>query len=86
MTEVGSEEWLVEQRKCMVERDLSSRGVVDEAVLAAMGMVPRERFLPDEVSEFAYEDHPLPIAEGQTISQPYIVAVMAEALRRRPRL
>lgn len=68
----------------MVERDIASRGVRDEAVLAAMRSVPRHRFLPARMEEFAYEDSPLPIAEGQTISQPYIVAVMAEALALSP--
>lgn len=63
----------------MVERDIAARGVGDAGVLAAMGTVPRERFVPAGQAEFAYEDHPLPIAQGQTISQPYIVAVMAEA-------
>ena len=63
----------------MVERDLAARGVRHAGVLRAMGTVPRERFLPDDLAEFAYDDHPLPIVEGQTISQPYIVAVMAEA-------
>jgi protein-L-isoaspartate(D-aspartate) O-methyltransferase len=64
----------------MVERQVSSRGIRSELVLAAMRSVPREKFLPDSMHEFAYEDSPLPIAEGQTISQPYIVALMTEAL------
>jgi len=68
----------------MVERQIISRGVNDPRVLAAMTAVPRERFVPDQVSEFAYEDAPLPIEEGQTISQPYIVAVMLEALKLQP--
>jgi len=70
---------LGERRRRMVERDIASRGVADERVLKAMRIVPRERFLPAEMAEFAYEDTPLPIEEGQTISQPMIVAVMAEA-------
>jgi protein-L-isoaspartate(D-aspartate) O-methyltransferase len=64
----------------MVERNIAARGVRDDLVLEAMRKVPRELFLPDELREFAYEDSPLPIAGEQTISQPYIVAFMAEAL------
>ena len=67
-------------RKQMVERDIAARGVRDELVLDAMRKVPRELFLPKNLREFAYEDSPLPIAGEQTISQPYIVAFMAEAL------
>ena len=67
-------------RKEMVERDIAARGVRDELVLDAMRNVPRELFLPKDLREFAYEDTPLPIAGEQTISQPYIVAFMAEAL------
>lgn len=63
----------------MVERDIGGRGVRHAGVLRAMGTVPRERFIPADQAEFAYEDHPLPIAQGQTISQPYIVAAMVEA-------
>src|SRR3954469_24960942 len=63
----------------MVEGDLRRRGVQDERVLAAMGSVPRERFVPEALAEHAYGDGALPLAEGQTISQPYIVAAMAEA-------
>lgn len=63
----------------MVQRDIAGRGVRHPAVLRAMATVPRETFLTPDLAEFAYEDHPLPIAEGQTISQPYIVAVMLEA-------
>ena len=64
----------------MVERAIVARGVRSEAVLRAMRSVPREAFLPRQLREFAYEDSPLPIEEGQTISQPYIVAFMTEAL------
>src|SRR5665213_1485689 len=67
-------------RNDMVERDIAARGVRDELVLDAMRTVPRELFLPKSLQEFAYEDSPLPIAGEQTISQPYIVAFMAEAL------
>jgi protein-L-isoaspartate(D-aspartate) O-methyltransferase len=65
----------------MVDRHIRARGVHDERVLAAMLAVQREAFLPPELADFAYEDRPLPIAAGQTISQPYIVAVMTEALQ-----
>ncbi|NVN87286.1 MAG: protein-L-isoaspartate(D-aspartate) O-methyltransferase [Rhodopseudomonas sp.] len=64
----------------MVARNIAARGVRDELVLDAMRKVPRELFLPENMREFAYEDAPLPIAGEQTISQPYIVAFMAEAL------
>jgi protein-L-isoaspartate(D-aspartate) O-methyltransferase len=63
----------------MVERQLEARGIRDPHVLAAMAEVPRERFVPERLAEFAYEDGPLPIGEDQTISQPYIVALMIEA-------
>jgi protein-L-isoaspartate(D-aspartate) O-methyltransferase len=69
-----------EQRRRMVEVQLEARGIQDQAVLQAMRNVPREAFVPLEHREAAYEDGPLPIGEGQTISQPYIVACMTEAL------
>jgi len=68
-----------EQRTRMVERQLRARGIGSARVLAAMGEVPRESFVPERLREFAYEDGPLPIGEEQTISQPYIVALMIEA-------
>jgi len=64
----------------MVEQQLRGRDVVDERVLAAMERVPRELFVPDRLQRRAYEDAALPIGEGQTISQPYMVARIAEAL------
>lgn len=64
----------------MVESQLRARGIRDERVLAAMFRVPRHEFVPEEYRDQAYEDHPIPIGEGQTLSQPYIVAVMLEAL------
>ena len=64
----------------MIERAIVARGVRSEQVLRAMRSVSREAFLPRQLREFAYEDSPLPIEEGQTISQPYIVAFMTEAL------
>ncbi len=67
-------------REHMVENQIAARGVRSEIVLDAMRKVSREAFLPERLREFAYEDLPLPIAAGQTISQPYIVALMTEAL------
>ena len=67
-------------RRRMVERDLAGRGISDRLVLDAMAEVPREAFVPADLQEFAYEDSALPIAAGQTISQPYIVARMIQAL------
>jgi protein-L-isoaspartate(D-aspartate) O-methyltransferase len=71
-------------RTMMVERQIRARGIRDARVLAAMATVPREAFLPESLAEFAYDDRPLPIAAGQTISQPYIVALMIEALGATP--
>jgi len=68
----------------MIERQLVSRGITDPKVLAAMSTVPREVFIPPDLAKSAYDDSPLPIAEGQTISQPYIVALMTEAARIGP--
>ena len=69
------------QRHQMVEQQLQTRGIKDVRVLQAMGLVPREEFLPSTLREFAYQDSALPIARGQTISQPYTVAFMCEALQ-----
>jgi protein-L-isoaspartate(D-aspartate) O-methyltransferase len=69
-----------QRRQAMVERTITPRGVRSKLVLDAVGAVSREQFLPEELREFAYEDTPLPIEQGQTISQPYIVALMTEAL------
>ena len=67
-------------RERMVQRQIAGRGVRSEKVLDAMRKVPRERFLPNGQAVWAYDDAPLPIGDGQTISQPYIVAYMTEAL------
>ncbi len=72
------------RREIMIERDLKGRGIIDPNVLRAMRMVPREEFVPPELMEQAYEDHPLPIGESQTISQPYMVAYMTEVLELTP--
>lgn len=65
----------------MVEKWLRGRGIADERVLMAMAKVPRHEFVPEALRARAYSDHPLPIGEDQTISQPYIVARMTEALK-----
>jgi protein-L-isoaspartate(D-aspartate) O-methyltransferase len=69
-----------EERRKMVQTQLVSRDIVDEKVLRAMAKVPRHEFLPAELWDKAYDDTPLPIEENQTISQPYIVAYMIQAL------
>jgi len=69
------------RREQMVERQLRRRGIRDRRVLEVMARVPRERFVPESLRESAYEDRPMGIGCGQTISQPYMVAVMTEALR-----
>jgi protein-L-isoaspartate(D-aspartate) O-methyltransferase len=63
-----------------IDRQLRARGIHDERVLAAMARVPRERFLPEELRRFAYEDEALPIGAGQTVSQPYVVAYICQGL------
>lgn len=68
-------------RETMVEGQINARGVTDPQVLKAMRSVPRHQFVPSEYLDQAYEDHPLPIGFGQTISQPYIVALMTESLQ-----
>src|SRR3989475_2091353 len=68
----------------MIEKQLRGRGINDAAVLAAMASVPRHEFVPEEVRSHAYDDLPLPIGGGQTISQPYIVAAMTAALHLQP--
>lgn len=68
-------------RNRMVDEQLIPRGIKDRRVLDAFRKVPRHRFVPKELIDSAYQDHPLPIGEGQTISQPYIVALMTEYLK-----
>lgn len=68
----------------MVKRDIAGRGITDRSVLDAMRKVPRHLMVPRDLRSHAYADHPLPIAEGQTISQPYVVAMMTEALELKP--
>jgi protein-L-isoaspartate(D-aspartate) O-methyltransferase len=67
-----------ERRKAMVDEQLLTRGISDPQVVTAMGTVPRHRFVPPELVARAYHDGPLPIGHGQTISQPYVVAVMTQ--------
>jgi protein-L-isoaspartate(D-aspartate) O-methyltransferase len=71
-------------RQLMVDSQLRARGIADQRVLEAMARVPRHEFAPERYRDQAYEDHPVPIGEGQTISQPYIVAIMLEALTLSP--
>lgn len=71
-------------RDHMMERDIAGRGISDPAVLKAMRDVPRHEFVPGEFRMIAYQDGPLPIGQGQTISQPYIVAAMTELLGPQP--
>jgi protein-L-isoaspartate(D-aspartate) O-methyltransferase len=74
---------MAQQREQMVEQQIRSRGIRDPAILAAMAKVPRELFAVPEYRAQAYDDTPLPIPAGQTISQPYVVALMIEALQLR---
>ncbi|MCD6123836.1 protein-L-isoaspartate(D-aspartate) O-methyltransferase [bacterium] len=68
----------------MVEQQIKARGISNRNVIAAMLKVPRHMFVPDDMVPYAYDDYPLPIGEGQTISQPYIVALMTELLEPKP--
>lgn len=78
----GEEEWdFKELREGMVRYQIEERGITDKGVLEAMRKVERHRFVPLSIQHLAYEDMPLPIGEGQTISQPYIVALMTEVLQ-----
>jgi protein-L-isoaspartate(D-aspartate) O-methyltransferase len=81
---VSNEPGFDEARNRMVDQQLVERDIWDERVLRAMRQVPRHRFVPPELQSAAYQDHPLPIGFGQTISQPYIVAYMTQLLDLRP--
>jgi len=72
---------IAEKRQRMISEHLIPRGITDKATLNAMASVPREAFVPQVQKPFAYEDRPLPIGDGQTISQPYMVAFMTQALK-----
>lgn len=80
MVKLATPERLAVQRANMVEHQLRRRGIKDERVLDAMATIPRELFMPESSRGEAYADRPLPIGHGQTISQPYMVAIMTEAL------
>ncbi len=82
-TPPSNAEWEA-RRARMVETQIRQREVADERVLRAMRTVPRHLFVPDDRRSLAYEDHPVPIGRGQTISQPFIVAYMTEALGLAP--
>jgi len=84
MTSLTEDELLTIARRTMVEAQLRTRGIADQRVLDAMLRVPRHEFVTEPYRRQAYEDHPLPIGEDQTISQPYIVASMLEALALTP--
>jgi protein-L-isoaspartate(D-aspartate) O-methyltransferase len=79
-TTAADEARLRGEREAMVRQQIAARGVQDAGVLAAMREVPRHRFVPEHVRGLSYADRPLPIGDGQTISQPYIVAYMTEVL------
>jgi len=83
----GESESFTAARAKMVAEQLAapSRGITNVPVVAAMGKVPRHEFVPERLRSQAYEDHPLPIGHGQTISQPFIVAFMTEKLQPRPK-
>lgn len=68
----------------MIQNDIKGRGIKDKKALDAMARIPRHLFVEERLRERAYADYPLPIGDGQTISQPYVVALMTEALRLRP--
>jgi protein-L-isoaspartate(D-aspartate) O-methyltransferase len=84
MSQVKEPQQYEKERLAMVRNQIQGRGVTDNAVLDAMRKVERHLFVPGEYQDEAYMDHPLPIGEGQTISQPYIVAFMTEALELKP--
>ena len=75
------EAWFVKKRQAMVDEQLKARDITDPRVLDVMGKVPRHEFIEPGLRQEAYEDYPLPIEEGQTISQPYIVALMTQSLK-----
>ncbi|MFO8065381.1 MAG: protein-L-isoaspartate(D-aspartate) O-methyltransferase [Spirochaetia bacterium] len=81
---VASAQEREEERRDMVDRHIADEGITDSAVLDAMRTVPRHEFVPEERRGRAYANRPLPIGEGQTISQPYIVAYMTEVLELEP--
>ena len=81
---IGAADQYAQARRAMVQRDLMGRDITDPQVLAAMGRVPRHLFVPPALEHQAYDDNPLPIGYGVTISQPYIVALMTQAADIKP--
>ena len=79
-----AERLFADQRQRMVERQLLDRDITDQRVLEVMGRAPRHRFVPEDLRDYAYRDRPLPIGHDQTISQPYIVALMTQLARPQP--
>lgn len=78
------EDKFVQARALMVDEQIAPRGIDNEDILMAMRRIPRHKFVPDDMLELAYNDHPLPIGYGQTISQPFIVALMTQTLNPKP--
>src|SRR3990167_3661388 len=84
ITTAYSQDVYEKKRQIMIEKDIRGRDITDKKVLDVMGKMPRHLFIEGHLRDAAYEDYPLPIDEGQTISQPYVVALMTEALRLKP--
>ena len=84
LSAIAAEDQYAQARRAMVQRDLMGRDITDPQVLAAMGRVPRHLFVPPALEHQAYDDNPLPIGHGVTISQPYIVALMTQAAGIKP--
>ena len=84
LSATGAADQYAQARRVMVQRDLLGRDITDSQVLAAMGRVPRHLFVPPALEHQAYDDNPLPIGHGVTISQPYIVALMTQAAGIKP--
>jgi protein-L-isoaspartate(D-aspartate) O-methyltransferase len=80
----AAEDGFARERQRMVEEDIRGRGIQDKTVLGVLSRIPRHLYVPRDLQGRAYGDHPLPIGEGQTISQPYVVALMTEALKLKP--
>lgn len=80
----AEEDEFAHARQRMIEEDIRSRGIRDPAVLKALSRIPRHLYVPKGLQSRAYDDNPLPIGEGQTISQPFVVALMTEALKLKP--
>jgi protein-L-isoaspartate(D-aspartate) O-methyltransferase len=83
-TSIASEDPYRKRRELMIEHDIKGRGIRDAKVLEVMGRIPRHLYVDEPLRNRAYNDYPLPIGEGQTISQPYVVALMTEALNPKP--